>query len=228
MRRFLSSSAVAALAMLAVACTGSTPLDVRSAALVDQARITVEEFQARRGEIWDVFRNALDQAAGVGVFPGTMKAGFIVGAEYGDGLLIARTPGGDWGQPAFYTLGGGSVGLQIGGQVAEIVLVLRNRGALRSLVEDQGKLGADAEVTLGVVGAGIEGATTTNLGADVLAFSSAAGFFAGGSLEGSVLVKRNDLNAAFYGAGATPAAILFEGRFANPRADGLRTALAGR
>ena len=227
-RNRLPSLVLVVLTLALSACAGSTPPESKAAGLVDQARWTVESFKANSEKPFDLFRRMLPEAQGIAVFPGTMKAGFLVGAEYGDGILIARDANGQWSYPAFYTLGGGSVGLQIGGQVAEIVLVIRNRGAVESLVRNQGKLGADLEVTVGTVGAGMEGATTTHAGADIVVFSSAAGVFAGGSIEGSVFVKRNDYNAAFYGNGATPQAILFENRFSNPKADALRAALSVR
>lgn len=216
---------VLVLALLASACAREVPLASKAATLVDQARWTVESFKAKQESPFPLFRRMLPEAQGVAVFPGAMKAGFLLGAEYGNGVLIARDASGAWGQPAFYTLGSGSLGLQIGGQVAEVVLVLRNRGAVEALVRNQGKMGADVELTVGTAGAGMEGATTTHLGTDIVVFSSAAGAFAGGSLEGSVFVKRNDYNAAFYGAGATPQGILFEGRFSNPATENLRAVL---
>ena len=122
-------------------------------------------------------------------------------------------------------MGAGSFGLQIGGQASEVILVLRNRKAVEAVIEHQGKLGGDLEVTVGTIGAGVEGATTTNLGADILVFAKSAGVFGGGSVEGAILAKRTDWNEAFYGPGANPRAIVLEGRFANPKADPLRAAL---
>ncbi len=211
--------------LVAAGCTGSVPLENKAADLVERSRWTVETFRQKDGEPFETFRRMLPEAQGAAIFPGTVKAGFVLGAEYGNGVLIARRPSGDWGAPAFYTLGGGSFGLQAGGQVSEVVLLMRSQEAVQAVVKHQGKLGADLELTVVTLGGGIEGATTTNLGADIVVFSQAAGLFAGGSLEGSVLAKRNDYNAAFYGAGATPEAILFEGRFNSPKAETLRAAL---
>ena len=117
---------------------------------------------------------------------------------------------------------GALVGLVL---VAELVLVVRSREAVEAIVEHQGKLGADLEITVGTVGGGMEGAVTSNLGADLIVFSRSAGLFAGGSIEGAVLARRNDYNQAFYGPGATPQAILFGQGLANPHADGLRKSL---
>ena len=143
------------------------------------------------------------------------------------GVLIARDPAGRWGQPAFYTLGAASFGLQFGVQDTETVLVIRNDGALQSILKDQGKFGADLGITVGLYGTGMEASTTTNLRLDVLAFTnSKVGAFAGASLEGAVLARRRDLNEAMYGQGATPDAIINEGRYKTPKAERLRSVLA--
>jgi SH3 domain-containing YSC84-like protein 1 len=211
--------------LAASGCSGTTPTSLKAEALVDKARWTVESFKQRQDQQMRLFRDFLSEAQGVVVFPGAYKAGFILGAEYGDGVLLARSASGEWGQPAFYTMGAGSIGFQIGGQVAELVLVVRSREAVEAIVEHQGKLGADLEITVGTVGGGMEGAVTSNLGADLIVFSRSAGLFAGGSIEGAVLARRNDYNQAFYGPGATPQAILFGQGLANPHADGLRKSL---
>jgi lipid-binding SYLF domain-containing protein len=157
--------------------------------------------------------------------PEVIKGAFVIGAEGGPGVLLARDAAGNWGYPAFYNVGAGSFGLQIGGQSAQVILVLRSQGAVESVVFHQGKLGADAQLTVGHVGAGMQASTTTNVGADIVGFSRAAGIFGGVSLEGGLISRRDDLNQAFYGPGATPQAIVLQHRFSNPQADGLRAAL---
>jgi lipid-binding SYLF domain-containing protein len=95
-------------------------------------------------------------------------------------------------------------------------------------MNNQGKFGADAGLTVGLIGYGVEGATTTNFGADVLVFAySFVGLYGGISLEGSALVRRNDLNVGYYGEGATPQAILVDRTFTNPQAAGLKADLGG-
>jgi len=201
-----------------------TPAEA-SARLVDWSADTVENF-ARLPKLKE-FAKSLPGARAMLVLPAIVKAGFFVGAEGGSGVLIARAHDGSWGQPAFYTLGAASFGLQLGLQDTETVLVIRNDGALQSIIEHQGKLGADIGITAGFIGAGMEASTTTNLGVDVLAFTnSKIGAFAGASLEGAVLARRRDMNEAFYGPGATPQGIVLEGRFKNPKADRLRSVLA--
>ena len=193
--------------------------------LLGWSTITVENF-SRLPQLKD-FVKFLPEAHAVLILPAVVKAGFFFGAEGGSGVLIARQTGGGWGYPAFYTLAAGSFGFQFGLQDTETILIIRNAGALGSIIQNQGKFGADLGITVGLYGAGLEASTTTNLGADILAFTNAkVGAFAGASLEGAALVRRRDLNEAFYGAGATPEAIIFDGRFKNPKADRLRSVLA--
>jgi len=208
------------------ACAKNIPLKSEAEALVDQARWTVEMFKERNDEPDQAFRAALKDASGIVIFPGAVKGAFIVGAEGGNGVLVARDDTGVWGYPAFYTLGAGSFGLQVGAQSSEIVLVLRTQKALQAIINNQGKLGGNIQMTMGQVGAGIGAATTTNVGADIVGFAHGAGVYAGASLEGAVLARRNDLNQAYYGKGATPQTIVFDQRFANPQADPLRLSLA--
>ena len=174
------------------------------------------------------FVTHIPTARAVMILPAIIKAGFFLGAEAGSGVLLARNDDGTWGYPAFYTLGAASIGLQFGVQDTETVLIIRNEGALRAIIKDQGKFGADLGITAGVVGVGMEASTTTNLRLDVLAFTNAkVGAFVGASLEGAVLARRRDMNEAFYGLGATPEAIVILGRHKNAKADSLRSVLAG-
>jgi lipid-binding SYLF domain-containing protein len=194
--------------------------------LLDWSADTLENFAAKR-ELKDFARHIPDARA-VLILPAIIKAGFFFGAEAGSGVLIARGPDGQWGSPAFYTLGAASFGLQFGVQDTETVLVIRNDGALQSIIKDQGKFGADLGITAGMYGAGVEASTTSNFRFDVLAFTNAkVGAFAGASLEGAVLARRRDLNEALYGQGATPEAIINEGRYTSAKADRLRSVLAG-
>jgi lipid-binding SYLF domain-containing protein len=165
-------------------------------------------------------------ARAIVVFPDLVKAGFIAGGEGGNGVLLARAADGSWSQPVFLSLGVASFGLQAGIQQTEVVLAIRSDGALKAVLENQGSIGADSGITMAVYGAGIEGAVTTNAGADIVAFAnSKSGLYAGFSLEGAVFIRRRDLNEAFYGAGATPDSILAGGP-SNPAADPLIQALA--
>ena len=186
---------------------------------------TVENF-SRKQDYWD-FVSQIQDARALMILPAIVKAGFFLGAEAGTGVLIARDGNGQWGFPAFYTLGAASFGLQFGVQDVETVLVIRNDGALQAIITNQGKFGADLGITFGFYGSGIEASTTSNLRADVLAYTnSKVGAFAGASLEGTIIARRRDLNEALYGNGATPENIINQGRYKTIKANGLRTILA--
>ncbi len=202
--------------------------DKRSTAndLVNQATETVQRFKSMPD--LKKFANYMPNARGIVVLPSVIKGGFMLGGEGGNGVLLAKTDNGSWSSPAFYALGAASFGIQMGLQDTEIILVLRSDEAVTAILEHQGKLGADAGLTLGTIGKGVEISTTANIGVDILAFAnSKIGLFGGAALEGAVLVRRVDLNEAYYGQGTTPRGILYQGQGQNPQANGLRDALAG-
>jgi lipid-binding SYLF domain-containing protein len=212
------------LTILGACSTWSPPPGVTARNLIVPSAQTVERFRIHKD--LKKFSELLSTARGVVILPRVIKAGFFAGGEGGNGVLLTRASDGTWGYPAFFTLGAASFGLQFGVQDTAIVLILRNEGALQSILKYQGKIGADTGATVGVVGVGLEASTTTNLGADIVAFATSnVGAYLGASLEGAVLAKRRDLNEAFYGEGATPETIL-SGRLKNPEADKLRQVLA--
>jgi lipid-binding SYLF domain-containing protein len=138
------------------------------------------------------------KAEAIAIFPGTLKGGFIVGGMRGRGILSARTEGG-WSAPTFMTLTGGSIGLQIGGQAADLVLVIMNRRGLEQFVRNQFKLGADAAVAAGPVGRDAQATTDLQLRAEILSYSRARGLFAGVTINGSTVRADLDANQRFYG-----------------------------
>jgi len=187
---------------------------VRDAERVAERFTTDADFRA----VNDVLRDAV----AVVVMPDVVKGGFIFGAETGNGVLLARR-GGGWSDPTFVTAGAGSVGFQIGGQVQDVMMIIRNQGALNALLDDSLSLGAEGSVAAGPIGAGVEGRATTNLDADVVVFADAVGAFAGVALEGAVLAPRAQRNADYYGAPTTPRQAI--GRTSDARSAGLRAAL---
>lgn len=209
------------------ACAQSLDNRIEAGSLVDSARWTVEAMKNRDDDIARLLRANLASARGVAIFPTVTKGAFVIGAQGGSGVVLARNADGTWSQPAFYYLGAGSFGLQAGFQSAQIILVLRSEGAVKSIISGQSKFGADLQFALGEVGGGISAATTTNLGADIVGFASASGLYGGMSLEGAGIIRRNDLNKAFYGRNVDPESILLGGAVANPQADQLRHTLAG-
>jgi lipid-binding SYLF domain-containing protein len=192
--------------------------------VIDKARITFDKLIT--SPEFAELPNYVKRAKAIMIFPELVKGGFIIGGEGGSGVLMVRDPAQGWSFPAFYTLAAGSLGLQIGGQVSEVVLTVMSDKALDAVIDNQMKLGGDVSMAAGPLGKGMEASTTTNLEADVYSFAKTAGLFGGVSLEGAGILKRDSWNANYYGSGATPYAILIERRFTNPNAQSLRDALA--
>ncbi len=140
----------------------------------------------------------MSSAECVAVVPSMLKGAFIVGGEYGKGVATCRTASG-WSAPAFFVVGGGSFGLQIGGQAADLILVVMNKQGMERLLSSKFKLGADASVAAGPVGRHAEGNTDWKMRAEVLTYSRARGVFAGISLDGDVIKQDKDDTRAFYG-----------------------------
>jgi lipid-binding SYLF domain-containing protein len=137
--------------------------------------------------------HVLKGAHAVAFVPSMVKAGFILGGEYGEGLVL-RKEGGKWYGPSFYNLGGGSVGLQIGVQKTAFILVVNNKDGVDAFLRSKTKLGADVAVAAGPVGRRGDAATDAQMKASIYSYSMSKGLFAGVSLDGSVLsisVKRN-------------------------------------
>jgi lipid-binding SYLF domain-containing protein len=152
----------------------------------------------------------LDKAEGIAVFPSTIKAGLVVGGQRGRGILSVRGQSGTWSAPAFLTLTGGSFGLQIGAQAADLVLVIMNRRGMENLVRNQWKVGADAGVAAGPVGRDAQASTDIQMRAQILSYSRARGVFAGVTINGSTIRQDRDANQRFYGKPYETKQIVFE------------------
>ncbi len=143
----------------------------------------------------------------VAVVPSMLKGGFIFGGKYGRGLASCRTPKG-WSAPAFFTVGGGSFGLQIGGQAVDLVMLIMNKNGMQHLLSSQFALGADASVAAGPVGRHAEGNTDWKMRSEVLTYSRARGVFAGVTLNGAVVKQDKSSTREFYGHMVTTKASL--------------------
>jgi lipid-binding SYLF domain-containing protein len=199
-RRSLAAALLAAPVALTFthAARADDTLDARQ--IIDESAITVERVRAEMRPSPDM-DNLLARSKGVLIIPSYYKAGFILGGAYGDGVLLSRLPDGTFGDPAFYRMTAGSVGLQIGMQSAAIVFMILTEKGMSAVLNDEFKMGANVGMTIGSIGVGAEAATTTNVGKDIVAYSKNAGLFAGGSFEGAVIKPRKDWNAAVYGVG---------------------------
>jgi SH3 domain-containing YSC84-like protein 1 len=158
-------------------------------------------------------QDVLDKADCVVVLPSVLKAGFIVGASYGRGVMTCRKGEnfkGKWGAPTMMALEGGSAGLQIGGEATDFVLLLMNSRAASGILSSKVKLGGDASAAAGPVGRTASAETDVSLRADILSYSRARGAFAGISLSGSTLRPDNDANKNLYGKKIEAKAIVLE------------------
>jgi lipid-binding SYLF domain-containing protein len=176
--------------------------------VMDEAAISVE--RVRQGQkntaTMDDF---LRRSKGVLIIPKYYKGSFIVGVSYGDGVLLKRQ-GDTFGDPAFYRMTAGSLGLQAGMQASEIVFMILTDKGLDAVLNDEFKIGANVGISVGTLGAGAEAATTTNVGNDIVAYSMNAGLFAGGSFEGAAIKPRKDWNAAVYGVNNDETRVIVE------------------
>ena len=134
----------------------------------------------------------------VAIVPSLLKGGFVFGGEYGRGVATCRGPNG-WSAPAFFKVGGGSFGLQIGGQAVDLVMVIMNQRGMQALLSSHFQLGADASAAAGPVGRHAEGMTDWKMRAEVLTYSRARGLFAGVTLNGAWIKQDNGDTRAFYG-----------------------------
>ncbi len=133
------------------------------------------------------------------ICPRVFKAGFFFGGEGGSCVLLARAGNGTWSYPAFYGMGSGSFGLQIGIQDSEFIMLIMTQKGLSAILDRQFKFGADASIAIATLGAGVPGDTTGALGADIVAFSQSRGLYGGISLQGSLMGQKSDWNRAYYG-----------------------------
>lgn len=231
MRKFLLAASTLLLLGLLAGCYGahgtggeSNPAHYEQG-LVDKSAAVVRGMRADPSfRQIDVY---LKNARGVLVLPSVIKAGLIYGGQGGNGVLLAREASGEWSSPAFYTLGGGSIGLQIGVQEAAVVLVFMNDKAFKSALDTGLTLGADATVAAGTEGLTGEVAST-HVFKDVYYFADVGGLFAGVALEGGVIHVREGLNKNYYGQNLTPRQIVLERKADAPSAQPLKDALTVR
>lgn len=191
--------------------------------LVDRSTLAVEDMMSQA--VSQDPHVMLGRARAVMICPRVFKAGFIIGGAGGSCVLLARAGNGTWSYPAFYGIGSGSVGLQIGIQDSELIMLIMTQRGLSAVMDSQFKLGADASVAVATVGGSLGGATTAAAGADILAFAINRGLFGGIALDGSIMSLRSDWNQAYYGQPYSARQVVIQMVAANPGADPLRAVL---
>jgi lipid-binding SYLF domain-containing protein len=206
---------------LVFAAASAIVVPIRIAAQTEEAQ-RIQESIAVFNEIMSapdkaIPASVLSKSEGIAIFPGTIKGGFVVGAQHGRGVLSARVENSRaWSAPAFMTITGGSIGAQIGVQAVDVVLVIMSRRGLQNLVSNEFKIGADAGVAGGPVGREASAGTDVQLRAEILSYSRARGLFAGINLNGSSIRGDDDANARFYGKPVKTADVVFKEMMPSP------------
>jgi lipid-binding SYLF domain-containing protein len=172
--------------------------------LTDAAQILDKSL---RGPGYAVRQDLMNQAHCVGVFPSVWKGAFLIGGRYGKGVVSCRTAGG-WSAPASFRIEGGNIGLQIGGQTSDLVLLFMGEDSIPKLLRTRFTLGVDAAVAAGPLGRVASGQTDALLGTEILAYSYSKGLFAGLALDGATLRPAHDANRKLYGFSPLTTAIL--------------------
>jgi SH3 domain-containing YSC84-like protein 1 len=193
--------------------------------VVDDAYQVIERIRTGSGAATNA-REVLHRARGVLIIPALVKAGFFFGGQGGTGVLLSRdSQTNQWSYPAFYDMGAGSFGLQIGLEVSKIVLIVMSDRALNALMSDEFKIGAEAGIAIVTLGAGAEASTTSAGGADIYAFAESMGLFGGIAIQGGIVKPRLPYNHSYYGADVRSEDIVLKGGPRNPGADQLRNDL---
>jgi SH3 domain-containing YSC84-like protein 1 len=219
--RVFAFATILAAILLVAAAPGARAADKEDAqGIVDKARVTLGEFMRDKNYSW--LHENIKKAKGVLIYPQVLKAGYILGGSGGTGVFLAREGKTEvWSEPAFYTMGSVSFGLQIGGEAAEVVVLVMSQKGVDSLLTSKFKLGGDTSIALGPVGAGAK----ANITADFISFAKTKGLYAGLNLDGSYLDVRESLNKAYYGKEATPVDIIVKKSVSNKGAGPLREEL---
>jgi lipid-binding SYLF domain-containing protein len=221
MSRMIGVVPAVLILVLALAAPAPAQENIEPQQIVDDASTAFGNLVADPNLSW--FRDNLKNAKGVMIVPQLVKGGFFLGGSGGSGVVLAQEGSSDgWSDPAFYTIGSVSFGLQFGGEVSEVAFLVMTEKGMDSMLETSFKLGGDVSIAAGPVGAGARAAT-----ADILAFSRSKGLFGGISLEGSIIGPQNEWNSAYYDTpGVQPIDILINDKVSNPGADALRQAVA--
>jgi SH3 domain-containing YSC84-like protein 1 len=195
MKKYLAllCAMVSMAGMTATAATDQATLNDR----LEKSRTIIDEIMGTPDK--GIPDGIVKQATCIGVVPSLKKAAFIVGGQYGQGVVTCRT-GHGWSAPAFIRMAGGSFGLQIGGQGTDLVLVAVNDKGFQDLLKSKFKIGADAAATAGPVGRNAQAATDIKLSAELLTYSRSKGLFAGIDLDGTTVSQNKEDTDTYYGA----------------------------
>ncbi len=192
--------------------------------LVDSSTLALEDIMS--GAPGTQAAQLLREARAVVICPSIFRGAFFIGGEGGGCVMVGRGASGSWSDPAFYTLGSASFGLQIGVQNAEVMMLIMTTNGLNALLNSQFKFGADAGLTVATLGAGVNGSMSTGLKADIVTISKTQGLYGGVSLAGSILGADSGTDRSYYGSSLDARQIVMDMEGNNPGAAPLRAMLA--
>ena len=220
-RRALMAAAV----FSAVVLVGTTPAraadGLEQQQLVEKAKMTLDAFAADPS-VSGAVRDLKGEAKALFIVPQFVRGAFVFGGAGGSGVLIVRDPTSKkWSEPAFYTMGSASFGLQIGGDVSEMIFVVRSQKGVEKFYLHDIKLGGDVSMAMGPVGAG---SSVKGITADLIAYARKKGAFAGISVDGSMIAVSDDSNHAYYGKSVRPTDIIVKQSVSNPQSTEMRNA----
>lgn len=183
--------------------------------LIEECGKVLSEIQGMPDE--SIPEDLLKNCSAIAIFPSTVSAGLGIGGKYGQGIIMIHDPDSKkWSSPAIFIIAGGSIGLQIGGQATDFVLLFMNRRSVDGILRGKLKLGADAAVSAGPVGRNAEAATDIMLKGGILSYSRSRGLFAGVKLSGDVITQHWDGNEALYAKKLSAKEILVENKTNRP------------
>jgi lipid-binding SYLF domain-containing protein len=191
----------------------SAQVSTKESKRIEEAATVLKEIHSVPDK--DIPQDLWDKAACVLVVPSLKKAAFVVGGEYGKGLMSCRHNGA-WTAPVFMQIGKGSWGLQIGAQSIDLVLLVMNESGMQKLLGNKVSLGAEASIAGGPIGRDARAATDAQLKAEILSYSRTQGLFAGVNLSGGVVKADPDDNQDLYGSNVTPKNVLIDGSIEAP------------
>jgi lipid-binding SYLF domain-containing protein len=184
-------------ALLSASLASAQPSAANEVDRVQDAAVVLSELASAPDKA--IPRAVLERAEAIAVFPGLKKAGFVVGGQWGRGVIAVRDASGNWSAPAFLRLAGGSFGAQIGAQEVDLVLVVMNKRGVDNLLRNEFKIGGEASAAAGPVGREASASTDLQMRAEILSYSRSRGLFAGATINGSSVAEDKDATTKFYG-----------------------------
>lgn len=212
--RFVASLAIPLALLLASPVAAASGLSKDDEKTLQDAVVVLDELKNAPDQ--GISQELLAKAECIMIFPSMTKGAFVVGGKSGNGVASCRQADGRMSSPAFYTVGGGSIGLQIDGQSADVVMLIMKYDGVDHLLADRFTLGGEATATAGPVGRTAKAATDAQMHAQILSWSRSRGLFAGVAIDGSVVKPDQDANARLYGKETSGKDILADSKLAVP------------